>query len=78
MRIDKSLIKNILINLISNVIKSTGENQIIRLTSLIADICLIICVEGGIGISEEGQKHLFERFSERKTPILYRVSVWGF
>lgn len=65
--VDKNLIKNILINLVSNAIKFTEENGIIHLSSVFAGHSLIICVEDkGMGISEEDQKHLFERFFRGK------------
>ncbi|MEO8109385.1 MAG: PAS domain-containing sensor histidine kinase [Ginsengibacter sp.] len=61
--IDVNLVKNILINIISNAIKFSGENETIEIFSLAAESNFIISVKDkGIGISEEDQKHLFERF----------------
>jgi PAS domain S-box-containing protein len=61
--LDRNLVKNILINLISNAIKFTNENGLIRVISSVADSNFIISVEdNGIGISYEDQQHLFERF----------------
>jgi PAS domain S-box-containing protein len=65
--IDRNLVKNVLINLVSNAIKFTEENEIIELTSIFAGHSVMICVEDkGIGISEEDQKHLFDRFFRGK------------
>ncbi|MEO6454692.1 MAG: PAS domain-containing sensor histidine kinase [Ginsengibacter sp.] len=66
-RLDKNLLKNILINLISNAIKFTNENGIIKVISSVNGDDFIISVEdNGIGISEEDQQHLFERFFRAK------------
>ena len=60
---DRNLLKNILINLISNAIKFSNENAIITVSSSLSDTDVIISVaDQGIGISEEDQQHLFERF----------------
>lgn len=60
---DRNLLKNILINLISNAIKFSNESSVITITSLIEDKDLVVSVEdNGIGISEEDKQHLFERF----------------
>lgn len=65
--IDRNLVKNILINLISNAIKFCAENASIIITSSLKDDNLVISVEdNGIGISEEDQQHLFERFFRAK------------
>lgn len=64
---DATLLKNILINLISNAVKFTNENSIISISSFIVDNNLVISVcDKGIGISEEDQQHLFERFFRAK------------
>jgi PAS domain S-box-containing protein len=65
--IDKNLLKNILMNLISNAIKFTSENSIISISSSIVLNELVITVtDNGIGISEEDQQRLFERFFRGK------------
>ena len=65
--VDKNLLKNILINLIANAIKFTNENAAITILSLINNENLVISVtDSGIGISEEDQQHLFERFFRAK------------
>jgi len=66
-RFDKNLVKNILINLISNAIKFTDEHSTIQVSSSINNYELRIAVaDAGIGISEDDQQHLFERFFRAK------------
>lgn len=61
--LDPSLLKNILINLLSNAIKFSAENSLIKLCSHVKKDTIEISVQDvGIGMSEEDQKHLFERF----------------
>lgn len=61
--LDPSLLKNILINLISNAVKFSVENTLIKLYSIVKKDKVEIRVQDeGIGISKEDQKHLFERF----------------
>ncbi|MEO8769411.1 MAG: PAS domain-containing sensor histidine kinase [Ferruginibacter sp.] len=65
--IDRNLLKNILVNLISNAIKFSGENDIIEVRSLIENNDFVFAVsDNGIGISIDDQKHLFERFFRGK------------
>jgi signal transduction histidine kinase len=65
--VEKNLLKNILINLVSNAVKFTGENEAITISSSVAEDNLVFSVEDtGIGISEEDQLHLFERFFRAK------------
>lgn len=60
---DKKLLKNILFNLISNAIKfSPGKTQIQIGTSLSPSAMTVWVKDQGIGISEQDQQHLFERF----------------
>jgi PAS domain S-box-containing protein len=60
---DPKLLKNIFFNLISNAIKFSNENSVIKITSSISDSDFTLKIEdNGIGISEEDQAHLFERF----------------
>lgn len=61
--IDKKIIRHILFNLISNAIKFSPEDGLIKIQSKITDEKLFIEVkDNGIGISAEDQKHLFESF----------------
>jgi PAS domain S-box-containing protein len=60
--LDKSLLRKIIINLLSNSIKFSLENkQIVIVTNVDKYIELSIS-DKGIGISDEDQKHLFDRF----------------
>ncbi|MFY7825843.1 MAG: PAS domain-containing sensor histidine kinase [Flectobacillus sp.] len=60
---DKSLLRKIIINLCSNAIKFSGESSCItiRTQKLVSHFVLSVQDEG-IGISDEDQKHLFDRF----------------
>ena len=61
--LDKRLLKNCLINLVSNAIKfSPDDGLIIFDVSNTLDQLEVEIQDQGIGISEEDQKHLFERF----------------
>ncbi|UKJ06722.1 PAS domain-containing sensor histidine kinase [Solitalea lacus] len=65
--IDIALLKNIVVNLISNAIKFSPENSIIHVVCNVTDNDLVLIVkDNGIGISEEDQQHLFERFFRAK------------
>jgi two-component system sensor kinase FixL len=61
--LDPNLLKNCVINLISNAIKYSGENTFIEFNTEIADTnCVITIKDNGIGIPDTDQKHLFEAF----------------
>ncbi len=67
---DRKIIKNILINLISNAIKYTELNGEIRCNLDVQDNTFTICVkDNGMGIPIEDQKHLFERFFRASNAI---------
>ncbi|MEO8794382.1 MAG: PAS domain-containing sensor histidine kinase [Daejeonella sp.] len=60
---DASLLKNAIINLISNAIKYSGENTFIEFNTEISDgRCLITIKDNGIGIPLSEQKNLFQAF----------------
>jgi two-component system sensor kinase FixL len=61
--LDKNLIRNIIINLISNAIKYSNEGQEIQITTRIENNVLRLEIKDhGIGIPEEDQVYLFSRF----------------
>ncbi|SDD02218.1 sensor histidine kinase [Niabella drilacis] len=61
--LDPSLVKHILLNLLSNAIKFSPEGSVIELRSVRTPEHLKISVaDQGIGISQDDQLHLFERF----------------
>lgn len=60
---DAGLLKNAIINLISNAIKYSGEDTFIEFNTEVNDErCLIIVKDDGIGVPVNEQKHLFEAF----------------
>jgi PAS domain S-box-containing protein len=60
---DASLLKHVLINLISNAIKFSPENKTIKIeTTIQGDYIQIKVIDQGMGIPEQDQIHLFERF----------------
>ncbi|WP_294818492.1 PAS domain-containing sensor histidine kinase [uncultured Flavobacterium sp.] len=62
-KLDKNLLRNCIINLISNAIKYSGDDTIIEFTSSVTENSITITVkDNGIGIPQEEQKHLFEAF----------------
>ena len=65
--IDTQILKNVLINLTSNAIKYSPENTEIKLFVTIKNSKLTLkVVDQGIGIPEDEQKHMFERFFRAK------------
>lgn len=61
--LDKSLLKNCIINLISNAIKYSGEKSTITFeTGIDSTNYLIRISDNGIGIPSEDHKHLFKAF----------------
>jgi signal transduction histidine kinase len=68
--LDKHILTNVLLNLLSNASKYSGEGKAIELTTRFLDGNLEITVKDqGIGISKEDQKHLFKRFFRSKNAI---------
>lgn len=62
-KLDAELLRNILINLITNASKfSKDDAPIFIQTELTADKIKIRIKDNGVGISDENQQHLFERF----------------
>ena len=64
---DKQMMRNILLNLISNAIKFSPENKTITIETEITPMEIKIMVaDQGVGIPLEEQEHLFERFFRAK------------
>jgi PAS domain S-box-containing protein len=60
---DVSLLKHIVMNLVSNASKFSPEASIIEIKSTCNNVHVVLSVKDhGIGISQEDQKHLMERF----------------
>jgi PAS domain S-box-containing protein len=67
---DGRLIKNILINLISNAIKFSDEGKTVYVNSTVKEGVTVISVrDEGIGISREDQVHLFSSFFRGKNAL---------
>ena len=61
--LDASLLRKILVNLLSNALKYSAENAAVTVRARCHNQQLVLSVEDqGVGISEEDQAHLFERF----------------
>ncbi|WP_210517903.1 sensor histidine kinase [Hymenobacter terricola] len=62
-RLDPSLLRKILVNLLSNALKYSGEGAVVTVNLACQTNLLTLSVaDQGVGISEEDQEHLFERF----------------
>ena len=62
-RLDASLLRKILVNLLSNALKYSGENSAVEVRATCQANQLVLSVaDQGVGISQEDQTHLFERF----------------
>jgi PAS domain S-box-containing protein len=67
---DRKMIKNILINLISNAVKFSEQDATINIHSNVDEGLATISVQDqGIGISEEDQEHLFSSFFRGKNAM---------
>lgn len=67
---DKKLLKNILINLLSNALKFSSDGATVNVVSTAAKGVAVISVQDkGIGISEEDQQHLFSSFFRAKNAV---------
>jgi PAS domain S-box-containing protein len=68
--LDTSLLRNIIINLVSNAIKFSPEEATIWVDSICTDSEIVLTIrDEGLGIPEEDMKHLFERFFRGKNVL---------
>ena len=67
---DRKLLKNILINLISNALKFSDDNATVDVSTVVANEMAQLSVKDkGIGIASEDQEHLFSSFFRGKNAI---------
>ena len=60
---DKDMIRNVLINLVTNAIKYSAEMSTIKISTQVKDSSVILEIQDkGMGIPKEDQKNLFETF----------------
>ena len=65
--LDLSLLRNVIINLVSNAIKFSTENSRIDVSGEVNEKNILISVcDYGLGIPDDDKKHLFERFFRAK------------
>lgn len=65
--LDPSLLRKILVNLLSNGVKYSGPGSVVTVQATCADSQLTLTIQDqGVGISKEDQEHLFERFFRAK------------
>ena len=65
--LDLSLLRNVIINLVSNAIKFSSENSQIDVSGEVNEKNILISVcDYGLGIPDDDKKHLFERFFRAK------------
>jgi signal transduction histidine kinase len=61
--LDENLLKNAIINLVTNAVKYAGDGATIELTTDVSGDCIIVTVkDNGVGINEKDQKKLFSPF----------------
>jgi len=64
------MFRNVIINLVSNAIKYSPPDSTIRVRTYISQTQFFIEIQDqGIGIPEQDQKHLFERFFRAKNVL---------
>ena len=63
LRLDGSLLRKIVVNLLSNALKYSGPGAVVTVRAACHDHQLALSVQDlGVGISQDDQAHLFERF----------------
>lgn len=79
MRVDEGLIRLVVTNLVSNAIKFTPDGgQIILSAQMDGHLVRFSIKDNGIGIDQDNQKHIFERFHTTKDIALHSTSKTNF
>lgn len=75
---DKLHITNVVYNLLDNAIKYSSENPAVAITVKQADKSLVLEVrDNGIGVKEDDQKKIFEKFFRVSTGNVHNVKGFG-
>ena len=74
---DSDKLKQVVINLVSNAVKFTQEGSIICRARKINDEVAISVIDKGIGIAEEDQEKIFEKFSQVRNGLTDKVKGTG-
>ena len=78
MWLDASLLRKVLVNLLSNALKYSDEGAVVTVGATCNDHQLILVVQDpGVGISEEDQAHLFERFFRARSVSIIQGTGLG-
>ena len=76
-RADREQIREVLNNLVENAIKFTSRGSISISIGYDDDFAKVCIADTGFGISENGQKHLFEKFYQVDNTATREVSGTG-
>lgn len=75
---DEMHITNVIVNLLDNALKYSGDNPEVKITSKTTSRGVKVYVkDNGIGISKENQKRIFERFYRVSTGNIHNVKGFG-
>ncbi|MDP6925418.1 MAG: HAMP domain-containing sensor histidine kinase [Candidatus Scalindua sp.] len=74
---DSDKLKQVVINLVSNAVKFTQEGPIICRARKINDEVTISVIDKGIGIAEDDQEKIFEKFSQVRNGLTDKVKGTG-
>lgn len=75
---DRKILRNVMLNLLSNAIKYSGEDQMIEVYCTVNSKFVEIRVkDNGIGIPEEEQKNMFEKFFRAKNVVNHQGTGLG-
>ncbi len=75
---DKMHITNVIVNLVDNAIKYTGDDAVINIESKNVDTGILFSVEdNGIGMNPDTLKHIFDKFYRVPTGNIHNVKGFG-